>query len=58
MGGLGVWVAPGHLAIQPKAEGAGEAKEGDLTAGDLARPPGKLDCWNEDIQEADANNPA
>lgn len=41
-GGLGFWVALGHLALRPKAEGAGEAKEGDLTAGDLARPLGSL----------------
>lgn len=29
--GLGFWVALGRLDLPPKAEGVGEAKEGDLT---------------------------
>lgn len=36
--GLGFWAALGHLDLRPKAKGVGKAKEGDLTAGDLARP--------------------
>lgn len=56
--GLGFWVALGCLDLRPKAEGVGEANEGDLTAGDLARPPGKRDCWDEENQEVDDNNPA
>lgn len=56
--GLAFWVALGRLDLRPKAGGVGEAKEGDLTARDFARPPGKHDCWDEENHEGNAREEA